>query len=75
MNLKKHQANIDFLKELSDYGFHIEHPRKAKPRKAGDLISFQDEPCELLELIEICDYKELWSVRFFDESQPTFILL
>jgi len=75
MNLKKRQINTEFAKELKDYGFHIENTRTRKPKKAGDLLSYENEPCELLELIEISDYRELWSVKFFNEAQPSFILL
>lgn len=74
MNIKKHQQNIEILKELKDFGFHIDAPKK-KFRKVGDLTVYEGEPCELLELIEVTEYRELWSVRFFNDSQQTFILL
>lgn len=75
MNLKTRQRNLDFLQELKDYGFHIENPRPIACHKVGDLTTYDDEPCELLELIEITDYRELWLVKFFGEPEPTFILL
>ena len=75
MNIKKHRINEELARDLHDFGFHIEPPRAKKANKPGNLISYDDCPCELLELIEVTEYRELWSVRFFDDSEPSFILL
>lgn len=74
MNIKTRQANIDFLQELEECGFHIDEPRKRVCRMPGDLTTYEGQPCQLLTLIEITEFRELWSVKFFNEPEPTYIL-
>lgn len=72
---KKQQVNNQIAKELNDFGFHIQEPRAKKHAKQGDLISYEGEPCELLELIEFSQNRELWQCKFLADSEPSFILL
>lgn len=69
----KDQAERQAHEELEIFGFHIEHPRPKKQGQIGTLMNIDNENIELLELIEISDYKELWFCRCIDNQETIFI--
>ena len=74
---KKHLLDNKLQKELIEFGFHIETPRHTRHKltQKNDLISYDGCPCQLLDLIEVSNNKELWQVKFLDELEPSFILI
>lgn len=76
MNLfQKTQINNSIAKELKDFGFHIQASRPKKHANKGDLIEYKGKACELLDLVEVTENRELWQVHFLDENEPAFIFL
>ena len=56
-------------------GIHIKEPDpKNRTRRicAGLVMNLDNENCELLELSEISDYRELWKVRIIDTNEIEF---
>ena len=71
----ENDANQQLLDECRAYGFTIRTPNQHKKEKfitIGAIFNINDENCELLELIEISDYKELWQVRIIDTGNVEF---
>ena len=68
MNKYKQMLNNRYLTEqLESYCMQVTDNRPyITKRTAGDLNSIDKNPCELLKLLEITEYNELWEVRFLD---------
>ena len=71
----ENDANKQLQDECRAYGFTIRYPnshKKEKFTKVGAIFNIENENCELLELIEISDYKELWQVLIINTGKIEF---
>ena len=74
----ENDANQQLLDECRAYGFTIRTPNQQKKEKfiqPGSIFNIDNENCELLELIEISDYRELWQVLVIDTGSIEFRFL
>ena len=72
---RQHLLDEFILHEMDILGIHIKEPSPAQRTKricAGLIMNIDDENCELLELIEISDYKELWQVLIINTGKIEF---
>ena len=68
---KQHLLNEKILKELHILGMHVVEPcpeHRTKKIKPGLIMSLDNDNCELLELSEISEFRELWKVRLIDSG-------
>ena len=71
----ENDANKQLQDECRAYGFTIRTPNKHKKErfiKAGAIFNIDNENCELLELVDLSDYRELWQVIVIDTGEVTY---
>ena len=60
---------------MDTLGIHLKEPSseyRTKKIKPGLIMSLDNDNCELLELSEISDLRELWKVRLIDSGDVEY---
>ena len=79
---QQNKSAKETLKELSAFGMHIVddltpviNRNREKYLIPHNLLVYENQICELLKLIDCSEFKELWEVKFLNETETSHIFI